>query len=62
MAAYLVAESPRVDDPALYNRYKPLVPPTLVAAIPASSAPPAPNAGRRHQIAGGRRRQLRSWP
>jgi len=47
MAAYLVAESPRVDDPALYNRYKRLVPPTLVAAIlpAARRRPPTPAAG-----------------
>ncbi len=31
MAAYLVADVTRVDDPALYDRYKPLVPPTLRA-------------------------------
>ncbi len=31
MAAYLIADVLRVDDPALYDRYKPLVPPTLQA-------------------------------
>jgi len=31
MAAYLIADVTRVDDLALYDRYKPLVPPTLQA-------------------------------